>query len=63
MNKTVPMALDKLGYAPTEVEEIVAFIDERNTIVDDHVPDLLTQNTRSYDRAHGNLFLASACEI
>ena len=33
VNKTVPMALDKLGYAPSEVEEIVAFIDERNTIV------------------------------
>src|SRR5467141_2600787 len=33
VNKTVPMALEKLGYAPREVEEIVAFIDERNTIV------------------------------
>ncbi|HSS73301.1 MAG TPA: vitamin B12-dependent ribonucleotide reductase [Gaiellaceae bacterium] len=33
VNKTVPMALDVLGYAPSEVEEIVAFIDERNTIV------------------------------
>ncbi len=33
VNKTVPMALGELGYAPGEVEEIVAFIDERNTIV------------------------------
>src|SRR5215203_3109738 len=33
VNKTVPMALDKLGYAPGEIEEAVAFIDERNTIV------------------------------
>src|SRR6266480_4713602 len=33
VNKTVPMALDKLGYAPAEVEEVVAFIDERNTVV------------------------------
>jgi ribonucleoside-diphosphate reductase alpha chain len=33
VNKTVPMALDKLGYAPNEIEEVVAFIDERNTIV------------------------------
>jgi ribonucleoside-diphosphate reductase alpha chain len=33
VNKTVPMALAKLGYAPTEGDEIVAFIDERNTIV------------------------------
>src|SRR5919106_1002083 len=33
VNKTVPMALEKLGYAPAEVDEAVAFIDERNTIV------------------------------
>jgi ribonucleotide reductase alpha subunit len=33
VNKTVPMALEKLGYAPNEVEEIVAFVDERNTVV------------------------------
>jgi ribonucleoside-diphosphate reductase alpha chain len=32
-NKTVPMALEKLGYAPREVEEVVAFVDERNTVV------------------------------
>ena len=29
VNKTVPMALEKLGYAPREIEEIVAYIDER----------------------------------
>src|SRR6188472_3152230 len=33
VNKSVPMSLDKLGYAPSEIEEVVAFIDERNTIV------------------------------
>jgi ribonucleoside-diphosphate reductase alpha chain len=33
VNKSVPMALEKLGYAPTEIEEIVAFVDERNTVV------------------------------
>ena len=33
VNRTVPMALDKLGYAPNESEEVVAYIDERNTIV------------------------------
>jgi ribonucleoside-diphosphate reductase alpha chain len=33
VNKTVPMALDELGYAPGEVEEIVAYIDERNTVI------------------------------
>jgi ribonucleoside-diphosphate reductase alpha chain len=44
VNKSVPMALEKLGYAPAEVEEVVAFIDERNTVVgapylkSDHYP-------------------------
>ena len=33
VNKTVPLGLEKLGYAPNEVDEVVAFIDERNTIV------------------------------
>src|SRR4051794_327532 len=33
VNKTVPLGLEKLGYAPSEVDEIVAWIDERNTIV------------------------------
>jgi ribonucleoside-diphosphate reductase alpha chain len=33
VNKTVPMALEKLGYAPDEIEEVVAFIDERNSVV------------------------------
>src|SRR6187397_1740716 len=33
VNQTVPMALDKLGYAPDEISEIEAFIDERNTVV------------------------------
>src|SRR5215218_2913847 len=32
-NKTVPMALEKLGYAPREIEEVVAFVDERNAVV------------------------------
>jgi ribonucleoside-diphosphate reductase alpha chain len=33
VNKTVSGGLEKLGYAPREVEEIVAFVDERNTVV------------------------------
>src|SRR5689334_17499572 len=32
-NKTVPMALEKLGYAPAAIEQVVAFVDERNTVV------------------------------
>src|SRR3989442_594442 len=33
VNKTVSAGLEKLGYAPREVDEIVAFVDERNTVV------------------------------
>jgi ribonucleoside-diphosphate reductase alpha chain len=33
VNKTVPLGLEKLGYAPNEVDEIVAYVDERNTVV------------------------------
>src|SRR5438874_1619003 len=33
VNKTVPLGLEKLGYAPSEVDEVVAWIDERNTVV------------------------------
>ncbi|HUK97497.1 MAG TPA: vitamin B12-dependent ribonucleotide reductase [Gaiellaceae bacterium] len=33
VNKTVSAGLEKLGYAPNEVDEIVAFVDERNTVV------------------------------
>jgi len=33
VNKTVSAGLEKLGYAPNEVDEVVAFIDERNTVV------------------------------
>src|SRR3954464_8960086 len=33
VNKTVPMALERIGYAPRETEEIVAWVDERNGVV------------------------------
>ena len=33
VNKTVAAGLEKLGYAPNEVDEVVAFVDERNTVV------------------------------
>jgi ribonucleoside-diphosphate reductase alpha chain len=33
VNRSVPMAMEKLGYAPEEIEQIVAFVDERNTVV------------------------------
>src|SRR5215210_2565317 len=33
VNKTVPMALEKLGYAPAEIEEISAYIEDKNSVV------------------------------
>ena len=52
VNKTVPMALAKLGYAPTEGDEIVAFIDERNTIVG--APYVKTEHYPVFDCAIGD---------
>src|SRR4051794_20736879 len=33
VNKTVAGGLEKLGYAPNEVDEIVAYVDERNSVI------------------------------
>ena len=33
VNQTVPTALSKLGYAPHEIDQIVAFVNEHNTVV------------------------------
>jgi ribonucleoside-diphosphate reductase alpha chain len=33
VNKTVAGGLEKLGYAPNEVDEIVAYVDDHNTVV------------------------------
>src|SRR5216117_394532 len=52
VNKTVPMALERLGYAPNEVEEIVAFVDERNTVVG--APYLKAEHYPVYDCAVGD---------
>ncbi|MGH3143403.1 MAG: LAGLIDADG family homing endonuclease, partial [Gaiellales bacterium] len=52
VNKTVPMALERLGYAPEEVEEIVAFIDERNTVVG--APFVKAEHYPIFDRALGD---------
>ena len=52
VNKTVPMALDKLGYAPREVDEIVAFIDERNTVVG--APSVKSEHFPVFDCAIGD---------
>src|SRR5215203_1726773 len=51
VNKTVPLGLEKLGYAPNEVSEIVAYIDERNTIVG--APYVKTEHYPVFDCAIG----------
>jgi ribonucleoside-diphosphate reductase alpha chain len=33
VNKSVVLGFEKLGYAPTETAEMVAYVDERNTVV------------------------------
>jgi ribonucleoside-diphosphate reductase alpha chain len=52
VNKTVPMALDKLGYAPSEVGEIVAYVDERNTVVG--APHVKSEHFPVFDCAIGD---------
>src|SRR6476619_2143888 len=51
VNKTVPLGLEKLGYAPNEVSEVVAYIDERNTIVG--APYVKTEHYPVFDCAIG----------
>jgi ribonucleoside-diphosphate reductase alpha chain len=51
VNKSVPMALEKLGYAPAETEEVVAYIDERNTVVG--APYLKSEHYPVFDCAVG----------
>src|SRR6266699_1733600 len=51
VNKTVPMALEKLGYAPSEVEEVVAYVDERNGMVG--APYVKTEHYPVFDCAVG----------
>src|SRR3954447_22112230 len=50
-NKTIPMALEKLGYAPREIEEVVAFVDERNTVVG--APSVKAEHYPVFDCAIG----------
>src|SRR5262249_9974687 len=52
VNKTVPMALEKLGHPPDEVEQIVACIDERNTVVG--APFVKTEHYPIFDCAVGD---------
>jgi ribonucleoside-diphosphate reductase alpha chain len=52
VNKTVPMALDKLGYAPEEIDQMVAYIDERNTVVG--APSMKAEHYPVFDCAIGD---------
>jgi ribonucleoside-diphosphate reductase alpha chain len=52
VNKTVSAGLEKLGYAPREVDEIVAFVDERNTVVG--APYVRTEHYPVFDCAVGD---------
>jgi ribonucleoside-diphosphate reductase alpha chain len=52
VNKTVSAGLEKLGYAPSEVDEIVAFIDERNTVVS--APYVKSEHYPVFDCAVGD---------
>ena len=49
VNKTVPAALQKLGYTPEQVEEIVKYIDERETI--EGAPGLKPEHLSVFDCA------------
>src|SRR5437667_365146 len=52
VNRTVPMALDKLGYAPSERDEVVAYVDERNSVVG--APYLKSEHYPVFDCAIGD---------
>jgi ribonucleoside-diphosphate reductase alpha chain len=49
VNNTVPGALRQLGYTPTQVEEIVAYVDERETI--EGAPGLRPEHLTVFDCA------------
>jgi ribonucleoside-diphosphate reductase alpha chain len=49
VNNTVPGALRQLGYSPAQVEEIVAYIEERETI--EGAPGLLPEHLTVFDCA------------
>src|SRR5262249_8906908 len=52
VNRSVPMALEKLGYAPEEIEQIVAFVDERSAVVG--APFVKTEHYPVFDCAVGD---------
>src|SRR5207244_1174980 len=61
VNKTVPLGLEKLGYAPDEVDEVVAFIDERNTVVG--APYVKTEHYPVFDCPIGDRAIHSRAHV
>jgi len=51
VNQTVPRALDKLGYDEEEIDDIVGFIAEHNSVVDG--PHLKAEHYQVFDTAMG----------
>jgi ribonucleoside-diphosphate reductase alpha chain len=51
-NGTVPRALEKLGYAPDAVQDIVAYVTENNSVVD--APHLKPEHYAVFDTAMGD---------
>src|SRR3954452_14942653 len=51
VNRTVPLALETLGYSQPEIDQIVAHIDERGTILD--APGLKDEHLPVFDVAVG----------
>ena len=52
VNQTVPRALGKLGYTPDQVEDVVAYIAEHNSVVD--APHLREEHYPVFDTAMGD---------
>ena len=52
VNQTVPVALQKLGYAPHEVDQIVAHVNEHNTVVG--APGFRPEHLSVFDVAVGD---------
>ena len=52
VNQTVPRALERLGYAPDQVEDIVAYIGEHNSVVG--APHLREEHYPVFDTSMGD---------
>ncbi len=52
VNRTVPLALQTLGYSDPQIEQIVAYVNERGTIIG--APDLADEHLAVFDVAVGD---------